>query len=200
MSHVTRMHESCPTCKWVMSHVWISHATLMHESCHTYEWVMSHVWMSHMGRVMSHVWMSHVTRMNESCHTYEGVMSHVSCHTYEGVMKESRGNLLKEPVPMGHVTRMNESCHVMSQSSYAWHVMSSRTLIHMSWVILQHTAALLHTATHCNSHDMSCHHEHLFICHGHVMSHGMRHVIRVNESCESSHVTHKPATWTLIMK
>jgi len=70
MSHVTQMHESCPTCEWVTSHRtkmkwlwWISH--VMSESCHTYGWVMSHIWMSH------------VTHVDELCHTYGWVMSHI---------------------------------------------------------------------------------------------------------------------------
>jgi len=33
-----------PTCKWVMSHIWMSHHTRMNESCHVHEQVMAHVW------------------------------------------------------------------------------------------------------------------------------------------------------------
>jgi len=29
-------HISCPTCQWVMSHIWMSHITHMNNSCHTY--------------------------------------------------------------------------------------------------------------------------------------------------------------------
>jgi len=68
------LNESCRTCEWVISHVWISHVTRCdmkwewHDSGNRSllimgrsRWVMSHIW-------MSHIWMSHVTRMNESCH------------------------------------------------------------------------------------------------------------------------------------
>jgi len=45
-SHVTHVNESCHTCEWVMSRMWISHLTHAHESWHmcmsrvTCEWVM----------------------------------------------------------------------------------------------------------------------------------------------------------------
>jgi hypothetical protein len=65
MSHVTRLHESRPTCR--------SHDTRMNESRQTYE------------QITSHVWMSHTTRVNESCHTCEWVMSHMQVnHVYPG--------------------------------------------------------------------------------------------------------------------
>jgi len=49
-NHITYMHESCHTCKWVTSHIWIG-------PCHTYDWFVSHICMSH------------VTHMNESLYT-----------------------------------------------------------------------------------------------------------------------------------
>ena len=74
------MNESCHTCDWVMSHMWLSHVTHVIESFPLWN------------GVMSHVWRSQVTRMKESCNTYEGVMSHIrmnhvthtkeSCHTW----------------------------------------------------------------------------------------------------------------------
>ena len=39
--------ESSLTCKWVMSHIWISHVANINESCHTYKWVMLHIRISH---------------------------------------------------------------------------------------------------------------------------------------------------------
>ena len=85
--------ESCNTCGWAMSHIWMSHVTHMVESYHSYEWVMSHTWMSH----VTHIWMSHVTHMDVSCHTYGWVvslmwMSHVT-HTH---------------MWMSHITHINE--------------------------------------------------------------------------------------------
>jgi len=51
----------------------------VNESCHTCEWVMSHMWMSHVTRVNgSCMWMSHVTRVNDSCHA----RMNESCHTW----------------------------------------------------------------------------------------------------------------------
>jgi len=63
MSHVTRMHESCHTHAWVMSHACMSHVTRIHESCHTHAWVMSHT-------CMSHVTHMHVEAWHESCRTH----------------------------------------------------------------------------------------------------------------------------------
>jgi len=54
----THVNESCHTCGWAMSHVWMSHVNHVNESCHACKWVMSHMWKSH------------VTHMNESCHTH----------------------------------------------------------------------------------------------------------------------------------
>jgi len=83
MSHVPHVNESCHTCEWLMSHIWLSHFT--------HEW---------------HVWISHVTHMNESRHTHKWVMSHtwashvshMSCHTYEWVMSHilSGANIICE--------------------------------------------------------------------------------------------------------
>ena len=112
MSHATDMTESCHTCEWVMSRIWMSHVPhvvipSMNESWHT--------WMSHGTRV-NESW-SHATHfvipsntMNESCHTYEWVMPHMwmshgtrvreSWHTCEWVMAH---------MWMSHGTHMNES-------------------------------------------------------------------------------------------
>ena len=70
------MDESWYTCKWVMSHRWMSHVTHMNESCHTYEWVMSHIWMSHVTHiyasllhewVLSLEWVSHARIVWREC-------------------------------------------------------------------------------------------------------------------------------------
>ena len=37
MSHARGLHETCPTYKWVMSHIQTSHVTHANESCHTYK-------------------------------------------------------------------------------------------------------------------------------------------------------------------
>jgi len=54
-THDGVLNESCHTCEWVMSHMWMGQVTHMNESCHTCEWVKSHIWMSH------------VAYTNESC-------------------------------------------------------------------------------------------------------------------------------------
>jgi len=145
MCHITYVNESCHTCEWVISRVWMSHVTHMKESWHTYEWVMSHKWMSHGTHmneswhtyewIMAHIWMSHITRMNESWHTYEWVMSHIwmshvthtneSWHTYEWVISR---------VCMSHATHMNESCH-----TYEW------VLSHIRMSHATHMNELYHT-------------------------------------------------------
>jgi len=51
--------ESCHTCDWVMSHIWMSHVAHMSESCHTHERVTIHTREG-----------GYVTHMNESCHTH----------------------------------------------------------------------------------------------------------------------------------
>ena len=154
MSHVTHVDESCHTCEWVMSHMWMSHVTHDNESCHTCEWVMS---LTHVDEschtcawVMSHMTMSHVTHVNESCHTCEWVMSqmwmshvtHVneSFHTWQWVMSH---------MTMSHVTHVNESCHTCG-----W-VMSHMWMSHVTHVNeSRHTCASV-TSHMCMSHVMS---------------------------------------------
>jgi len=54
------------------------------ESCHSCEWVMSLMWMSRVNELwhwfVSQIWMSHVTYPNESCCTYECAHVNTSCH------------------------------------------------------------------------------------------------------------------------
>jgi len=78
MSHVTHVNESCHTCEWVMSHMWMSDVTHVNESCHTCEWVMSRKGMSLAQRnepwlingwVSSHIWISRVAHVSESWRT-----------------------------------------------------------------------------------------------------------------------------------
>jgi len=70
-SHVTRIHESCPTYTWIMPHIRMSHVTHTHESCHTwtYESCHTYTWL------MSYLHMSHVTHTHDSIQTYTWVMS-----------------------------------------------------------------------------------------------------------------------------
>jgi len=42
-SPVTHMDESCHTCEWVTSHIWMSRVTRVDGPCHTCKWVMSHI-------------------------------------------------------------------------------------------------------------------------------------------------------------
>jgi len=93
------MDESWHTCKWVMSHMWISLATHMNESCRTYKQVISHIWMGHVTHTNTgqgrwerrglsiaerdrlrltccrtcpySLCLSHITHIDESCHTCE---------------------------------------------------------------------------------------------------------------------------------
>ena len=57
--------DTCHTCGWVMSHMYMSHVTHKNDTCHTCGWVMSHMYMSH------------VTHRNYTCHTCGWVMSHI---------------------------------------------------------------------------------------------------------------------------
>jgi len=106
MSHVSHVNESCLTCEWVMSHMWMSHVSHVNESCLMCEWVMRHMWkspvvyallshtrkwvmsrmlMSHVSvnesrrtcSPLSHTWMSHGSHVDESCVTCERAMSHI---------------------------------------------------------------------------------------------------------------------------
>jgi len=67
------MLQCVAACCSVLQCVAVRRGTYVNESCHTCEWGRSHVWMrrvTHMNE-SCHKWMSHVTHMNESCHTYE---------------------------------------------------------------------------------------------------------------------------------
>ena len=128
-NYFARMNESCHTCEWVMSHMWMIHVTQMNESCHTHEW-SSDIWMSHVTRmtesrhtyepVMSHMWVRHVTLANESSHTCKSSKipaSHLtrlllrivneSYHTYERVVSQ---------MWVRHVTLVNEACHIFKKN------------------------------------------------------------------------------------
>jgi len=91
---VSYFNESCRTCEWVMSHMWMSHVSHVNESCRTCEWVMSHMWMSH------------VSHVNESCLStdialYEELITSVRCLIFKSVMFH---------MWMSHVSHVNESC------------------------------------------------------------------------------------------
>ena len=59
------MNGSCPTCKWVMSHIWMSHVSHTNGSCHTWKCV-PHVWM----RNVTHTWMGVISVLYDSCTCY----------------------------------------------------------------------------------------------------------------------------------
>jgi len=135
------------TYEWVMSHMCMSHVTHVHESCHTYKWVIrmcdqwislktdSFVWNdsficvtwkaqhamfvvswwfpppTEYNRVMSHRWTSHDTHMNESCHTYESNMSHiVMSHGMQWIVVFGMAPSSSR-IWTSHVTYINESRH-----------------------------------------------------------------------------------------
>jgi len=167
--------ESCHTCGWVMSHVWMSHVTHMNEA---YEWVSSISVTCVSLMCAAWVWFICVTRwcsamsvfnfrcmlpVNESWHAYEWVMAHVW---------------------MSHGTRMNESWH-----TYEWVVshVCGMSLIYMYDTQMQHRVclqALVHETHHmyervkshvCMSSFRTCEWG---------MSHiWMSHVTHVNETC-----------------
>jgi len=115
--HVTHLNESCHTCKWVMSNIWMGvvthkcHHVRGRQSFRHLKWVMSHMWMSHSHTyewVMSHIWMSH-------SHTYGCVMSH----------SDIWDNKDNNSVFMSEVTSLfgtlNESCHICGRvTSHIW--------------------------------------------------------------------------------
>jgi len=79
MSHVTRMNESYDTYVSQFSHQGWFRYWLAHESCHTCKSVMSRNRMSHVTHMIGW-WMSHVTHVNVLHLTYEWVMSYM-CHS-----------------------------------------------------------------------------------------------------------------------
>ena len=135
-------YESCHTCEWVMSHVWVSHVTHVIQSCDTYKSVRVSSTVLDLDRSSGRnsssgqnfcgsslvLWrihalschrpgithMSHVAGVNESCHTYE--LS--SCHTHQGAViprRQVSPMWVMSHVSqtwMSHFTRVNESCHV----------------------------------------------------------------------------------------
>ena len=72
--HVTRMNESCHTCEWVMSHIWMSDITqvVLFTATATSTWKARHTWMSY------------VTHVNESCHTWMSHFTKVQLLTAHG--------------------------------------------------------------------------------------------------------------------
>jgi len=109
-------HESCHTCEYVVSHVWMSHVThmdthlynaqinwmcVLKESCHTHERVTSCM------NESCHTWMSHATHMNESCHTYGDTLLF-----YDTPVNSRR---------MSYVAHINESCHPQLSRSTHMH-------------------------------------------------------------------------------
>ena len=166
---VTHMNESCHTCEWVMSHIWMSHVTHVNESCHacewityTYAWVKSHMGMSHVthmnasrytrGWVTSHIWMRHMSHTNESYHELK-VWSH-------GREKKTLARV------MSHIG-MSESCHTWM--SHFTHMNVNKSCHTYKWVIAH---LWMSHVTHM---DESCH------TYEGVMSHTwMSHVSLVN--------------------
>ena len=63
-SRVTHVNESCHTCEWVVSHMWMSRVTHVNESYHACEWVMSRILLVNASWlccewVVPLLWMSH---------------------------------------------------------------------------------------------------------------------------------------------
>jgi len=50
-----------------MSYEWVSQVALINESCRSCEWVMSHIWMRHVTPT-NESWICHVAHINESSH------------------------------------------------------------------------------------------------------------------------------------
>jgi hypothetical protein len=77
ISNFGSKHESCLSCTWVMSLLYMSHVSLVHLSCLACTWVMSLLYMRHDSLVhesclsctciMSLVYMSHVSLVHDSC-------------------------------------------------------------------------------------------------------------------------------------
>jgi len=124
----------CNTLQHTATHCYDGHRR-MHESCHTYEWVMSHM------NESCHIWMSHVTyewvisHMNESCHiwrshvTYEWVMSYIGEVSIEegqrhGVERRVFWCRLRWQMSrhtwMSHVINESVRSHMIGHVIYRW--------------------------------------------------------------------------------
>jgi len=127
MSHVAK--ESCPTCKWVMSHVCPTYKWVMSHVAHTYSTshlptIMTHTWIRHI-TVMPHVWMSHVTHINTSCFMLHTPAMSASCPTYQWVMspprKIIRGTWLVDMWDMTHWYVGHEApSHLSTIKTHIW--------------------------------------------------------------------------------
>jgi len=143
--YTTHVNESCYTCKWVMSHKWITFVNKMKKMGHVYMCDMTHLQMWHSQMwfhmcewhlwirwVMSHMWMRNRSSMvNESSQMFERVMAHMFtdvnevCHKYEwGIAHRS----------MSHVTHVCASCHTDE-----W-VMSHKLTGHVTQTWMRHGA------------------------------------------------------------
>jgi len=165
MSRTTHRTWTC-TCVHRHRHAYVYHMNFacvrVHESCHTHKWVMSHTNEAYLPPLTalgpSHVYNvtgKKLCRVNESCHSREWVVPHMneSCHTrMRHIFRHSRHldlhmctmsqgkkkscgvnescqtrewvvSHMKESchTRMRHVTHMNESCNTwMSQVTHEW--------------------------------------------------------------------------------
>jgi len=183
------VNESCHTCKWVMSHVWMSHVTHMNESCHTCEWVMARLKTSPTGKFNSLV-----THVNESCHTCGWLISHTWRSHITRVNESSHGEKIKRDVDkstplshmwMGHVTHVNGSCHtcewVMSwkkNQARRGHINPSGEVISHMWMSYLHRCRGHVCISYVTRVNLSCH-----TCECGMSCRCMSYVTQMNQSC-----------------
>jgi len=140
MSHVAHVNESCRTCEWVTSHMWMSHdsggayssskcARRIDAKCLTHSWVWRDAF-------MCDTWCSHVWDMTHSyvwwlvnlCATarrkwlfLDFFLTFLTFFLFLCAMTRLRVNWVMSHIWMSHVTHMNDSCHTYERvMSHIW--------------------------------------------------------------------------------
>jgi len=165
--HVTHMNETCHTCRWDMSHIWMSHVTHMNETCHTCGWSMCE-W--------GHDSVIYVTWLIQKCDmTYSYIWRDSCTQRCEAIiaLRHLDWGKITPHIWMRHVAHVNAECGSGDMTySYVWH--DYLYMWHESFI--KRREAII-AQRHFDS--------------GEVTSHiWMRHVAHVNGACGSGDMTH----------
>ena len=154
-SHIDKL---CRTCKWVMSHVWmsyvthmtsltstrllqLSHATHVNESCHTYKWIMSHIYgtQTHarthtQTHTRKHIHIHKYKHTSSYKHTYSytHIDTRIHTHVRAHVRARTRTCACAHSHTHTHTNKHNVMCWLLSgvDKIYVWHA----TFLRVTWL------------------------------------------------------------------